>query len=117
MNLRYLTADWYIEQMKQTFYDSEALPISMTREQYQQGVRDYAYLVESAGVLINEKYQVNLDKYEDDVMDIYSNTLDILEASLLPRNHTKDYNAIQSTGPQIENSDKDAAQVQTKGKD
>ena len=94
VNLSYLTADWYIEQMKQTFYDSEALPISMTRDQYQQGVRDYAYLVESAGVLINEKYQVNLDKYEDDVMDIYSNTLDILEASLLPRNHTKDYNAI-----------------------
>jgi hypothetical protein len=94
VNLSYLTADWYIEQMKQTFYDSHALPISMTREQYQQGKRDYAYLMESAGVLITEKYQVNRDKYEDDVMEIYRNTLKILEASLLPLNHANDYKAI-----------------------
>ena len=94
VNLSYLTADWYIEQMKQTFYDSKALPISMTKAQYIQGKRDYAYLVESAGVLIREKYNVSRDKYKDDVMDIYQNTLDILEASLLPVNHTKDYKAI-----------------------
>ncbi|MFH0756499.1 MAG: DUF2723 domain-containing protein [Bacteroidota bacterium] len=94
VNLSYLTADWYIEQMKQTFYDSEALPISMTRKQYEQGNRDYAYLVESAGVLIREKYEINREKYEDDVMDIYAGTLDVLEASLLPQNHANDYKAI-----------------------
>ncbi len=94
VNLSYLTADWYIEQMKQTFYDSKALPISMTSDQYQQGTRDYAYLVDNAGVLIKEKYDVNRDKYEADLMDIYSNTLDILESSLLPQNHANDYNAI-----------------------
>ena len=75
VNLSYLTADWYIEQMKQTFYDSYALPISMTKDQYVQGKRDYAYLVESAGVLIKEKYEVNRDKYEGEVMDIYGNLL------------------------------------------
>ncbi len=94
VNLSYLTADWYIEQMQQTFYDSYALPISMTKDQYIQGTRDYAYLVESAGALISEKYRVNREKYEDQVMEIYNNTLRILEASLLPVNHRNDYNAI-----------------------
>jgi hypothetical protein len=94
VNLSYLTADWYIEQMKQTYYDSEALPISMTKEQFIQGKRDYAYLVESAGVLIKEKYEVNRNKYEAEVMDIYRNTLKIIETSLLPRNHASDYHAI-----------------------
>ena len=50
--------------------------------------------MESAGVLIKEKYEMNREKYEDDVMDIYQTTLEILEASLLPQNHAKDYNAI-----------------------
>ena len=94
VNLSYLTADWYIEQMKQTFYDSEALPISWTKDQYIQGQRDYAYLVESAGVLIKEKYDVNREKYEPEVRDIYNNLLGILEASLLPVNHATDYKAI-----------------------
>ncbi len=94
VNLSYLTADWYIEQMKQTFYDSEALPISWTKEKYIQGKRDYAYLVETAGVLIKEKYDVNRAKYEPEVRDIYSNLLEILESSLLPSNHATDYQAI-----------------------
>ena len=94
VNLSYLTADWYIEQMKQTFYDSHALPISMTKEQYQQGKRDYAYLVDNAAVLIKEKYDVNREKYEPQIMEIYGNVLDILESSLLPQNHANDYRAI-----------------------
>jgi len=96
VNLSYLTADWYIEQMKQRFYDSEALPISMTREQYQQGNRDYAYLVNNAGVLIKEKYEVNKETYESQVMDVYEQSLQILENSLLPQNHKNDYQAILS---------------------
>ena len=96
VNLSYLTADWYIEQMKQTFYDSYALPISMTREQYQQGVRDYAYLVDNAGTLVKEKYLVNREKYEPQVMEVYRATLDILDNSLLPVNHANDYNAIRA---------------------
>ncbi len=94
VNLSYLTADWYIEQMKHTFYDSEALPISWTKEQYIQGKRDYAYLVESAGVLIKEKYEINREKYEPEVRDIYNSLLRIVQASLLPVNHASDYNAI-----------------------
>jgi len=96
VNLSYLTADWYIEQMKQTFYDSEALPISMTREQYVQGERDFAYLVENAGVLIKEKYETNRRSYEEETMSIYSDLVQLLETSLLAQNHANDYNAIKA---------------------
>lgn len=96
VNLSYLTADWYIEQMKQTYYDSQALPISMTKAQYAQGTRDYAYLVESAAVLINEKYQVNKATYEQEVMDIYADVVRVVDASRLQRDHAKDYSALKA---------------------
>ena len=96
VNLSYLTADWYIEQMKQTFYDSEALPISMTKEQYIQGERDFAYLVDNAGVLIKEKYEVNRANYEEELMGIYTDLVQVLEASLLQQNHPNDYKAINA---------------------
>jgi len=96
VNLSYLTADWYIEQMKQTYYDSQALPISMTKEQYSQGSRDYAYLVDAAAVLINEKYRVNRETYEQDVMDIYNDVLRVVDASTLQRDHAKDYSALKA---------------------
>jgi hypothetical protein len=96
VNLSYLTADWYIEQMKQTFYDSYALPISMTKEQYIQGSRDYAYLVDNAGVLIKEKYELNKQNYQEEVESIYSELLQVLEGSLLRQNHPNDYNAIMA---------------------
>jgi hypothetical protein len=44
VNLSYLSADWYIDQMKRKVYESGPLPISMTREQYVQGTRDVVYL-------------------------------------------------------------------------
>jgi len=37
----FLPQDWYIDQLKRTYYDSKALPISMTFEQYRQGKRGY----------------------------------------------------------------------------
>ncbi|NJO00580.1 MAG: DUF2723 domain-containing protein, partial [Bacteroidia bacterium] len=39
-NLSLLGTDWYISQMKRQVYESEPLPISMNREQYQQGTND-----------------------------------------------------------------------------
>jgi len=96
VNLSYLTADWYIEQMKQTFYDSEALPISMTRSHYVQGQRDFAYLVDNAGVLVKEKYESNRSRYEEELSDIYTDLLQVLDASLLAQNHAKDYSAIKA---------------------
>jgi hypothetical protein len=94
VNLSYLTADWYIEQMKQTFYDSYALPISMAKDQFVQGKRDYAYLVESAGALIREKYEVNRPAYEQETMQLYSDLLNVMRSSSLEQDHPNDYRAL-----------------------
>jgi hypothetical protein len=37
----FLPQDWYIDQLKRTYYESKALPISMNFEQYRQGKRGY----------------------------------------------------------------------------
>ena len=41
VNLSLLNTDWYIDQMVRKAYQSDALPISFTHEQYEQGTRDY----------------------------------------------------------------------------
>ncbi|MCP9610490.1 DUF2723 domain-containing protein [Coprobacter tertius] len=46
-NLSYLQTDWYIDQMKSQAYTSDPLPISMKREQYGNGKREYAYLIDA----------------------------------------------------------------------
>ena len=40
-NLEYLQTDWYIDQMKRPVYDSPALPISWSHEDYRQGQLEY----------------------------------------------------------------------------
>ena len=40
-NLSYLQTDWYIDQMKRPAYDAPALPISWSREEYQEGTNEY----------------------------------------------------------------------------
>lgn len=47
-NLSYLSADWYIDQMKRQAYASSPLPISLKREQYERGVREEIYLVDNS---------------------------------------------------------------------
>ena len=38
--LPYLITDWYIDQMKSKYYESEPVPFSMTHSQYETGTRD-----------------------------------------------------------------------------
>jgi hypothetical protein len=46
VNLSYLSADWYIGQMKRKVYESEPLPLTMEKDQYVQGTRDIIYIVD-----------------------------------------------------------------------
>jgi len=46
VNLSYLGADWYIEQMERQAYESEPLPFSLTKDKYEAGVRDAVYIVD-----------------------------------------------------------------------
>jgi len=45
-NLSYLQTDWYVDQMTRKAYNSDPLPINFTRDQYVQGTRDIAYVLE-----------------------------------------------------------------------
>ncbi|MBN1157875.1 MAG: DUF2723 domain-containing protein [Bacteroidales bacterium] len=45
INLSYLGADWYIEQMQRKVYDSDPVPFSLTKEKYRSGNRDIVYVV------------------------------------------------------------------------
>ncbi len=44
INLSYLSADWYIEQMENKAYESEPVKMTLKKNQYQQGTRDIVYL-------------------------------------------------------------------------
>ncbi len=44
VNLSYLAADWYIEQMSRAAYGSKPLPFSLKPEQYMSGTRDVLYI-------------------------------------------------------------------------
>ncbi len=49
VNLSYLGADWYIEQMQRKVYESDPLPFSMTKDKYITGVRDMLYVIDRVG--------------------------------------------------------------------
>ncbi|MFO7657533.1 MAG: DUF2723 domain-containing protein [Bacteroidales bacterium] len=46
INLSYLGADWYIEQMHRKAYDSDPIPFTLTKDKYISGKRDIIYLIE-----------------------------------------------------------------------
>ena len=43
VNLSLLNTDWYIDMMKRKFYDGEAVPFSLEKNDYVQGTRDVLY--------------------------------------------------------------------------
>lgn len=45
VNLSLLNSDWYIGQMKRKVYDSDPLPISLTKEQFIDGINELFYLM------------------------------------------------------------------------
>lgn len=96
VNLSYLTADWYIEQMMYKFYESDPLPLSMSKDQYRQGIRDYAYLVETSTALIRQKYEANEEKYRDEVMRLYDNASALVAESKVPTGFPNDYRAFMA---------------------
>lgn len=46
MNLSYLGASWYIDQMHRKHYTSNPVPFSLTPDKYVQGTRDVIYMIE-----------------------------------------------------------------------
>ena len=64
-NLSYFQTDWYVDQMKRKAYDSDPLPISFTRDQYVQGTRDIAYIIDQIKRPVNLKEAIDFVRSED----------------------------------------------------
>jgi MFS family permease len=65
VNLSYLGADWYIEQMSRKVYNSDPLPISMKPSQYVNGRRDIVYLVDQYKEAVPLKDAIEFIKSDD----------------------------------------------------
>jgi hypothetical protein len=65
VNLSYLGADWYIEQMARKAYDSDPVPFSMSKDLYRTGRRDYIYLVERIDDYVDLGDAMDFVKSED----------------------------------------------------
>jgi hypothetical protein len=64
-NLSYLQTDWYIDQMKRKAYSSDPLPIDFKRDQYVQGTRDIAYILDQIKRPVSLREAVDFVKSDD----------------------------------------------------
>ncbi len=64
-NLSYLQTDWYIDQMRKKYYDSDPLPISFTEDQVVQGTRDILYVLDQLKRPINLNDALEFVRSED----------------------------------------------------
>ena len=94
-NLSYLTADWYIEQMQNRFYESAPLPIVMNEEQYRQGTKDYAFFVDDAMIMLTEKYNANRNLFEREYENLFNRFISIVKASEIPKLAPSDFAELQ----------------------
>jgi hypothetical protein len=96
-NLSYLQTDWYIEQMKKKYYDSDPLPIKFTDDQVVQGTRDVVYVLDQL------KRPVNLNEALEFIRsdDAASKLTQADNASFLPSKqlyYPVDKKAVLATG-------------------
>ena len=58
VNLMLLNTDWYIDQMARKAYDGEPIPISMTKDNYRQGTRDFMHIYPDTRLDQNASYNL-----------------------------------------------------------
>ncbi len=95
VNLSLLGTDWYIDQMRRQAYDSEPVKMSVDREKYIAGTRDYLYIIEQENLFFNEKYEANKGKLESSYKAIFERFMTAVENSKLPELLPKDYETLQ----------------------
>jgi hypothetical protein len=65
VNLSYLGADWYIEQVARKAYEADAVPFGMSKDLYRTGRRDYVYLIERITEHVNLSEAMEFIRSED----------------------------------------------------
>lgn len=65
VNLSYLSADWYVEQMEKKAYESDPVPFTFTRDQVLQGKRDIIYLMDRIKGYVDLKEAMEFVASED----------------------------------------------------
>jgi hypothetical protein len=67
VNLMLLNTDWYIDQMSRKAYDGEPIPISMNKDHYRQGTRDFMHIYPDSRLDQNASYNLrDIVKYITD---------------------------------------------------
>ncbi len=70
----FMPQEWYIEQMKRQYYESEPLPLSLEYEQFRQGKRGYTPIVERIEGPTDLKQILDFVKSEDENTTVTSST-------------------------------------------
>lgn len=86
VNLSYLGADWYIEQMQRKVYQSDPLPFSMNRDKYITGTRDIVYVLDQVGdyfPLKDAVYWLASDEDKTKHLNNYAERIEYLPANKL----------------------------------
>ena len=65
INLSYLSADWYIEQMERKVYDSDPVKMTLKKDQYRQGRRDLVALYDRVKGYVDLKEAIEFVSTED----------------------------------------------------
>ena len=94
VNLAYINADWYINQMRRRAYESAPLPISIPKEKLVEGSRDVTYLKEIPTMFFNEKYLGNKAKYEPYVEKGENDIITLITNSNFKNVMPDDYEAV-----------------------
>jgi hypothetical protein len=64
-NLSYLQTDWYVNQMRRPYYNSDALPIDWTKSMYSNGKRDIARIIKLTDDSISLQMALDWVKTDD----------------------------------------------------
>jgi hypothetical protein len=86
VNLSYLSADWYIDQMEKKQYESDPVPFSFKRLQVLQGKRDIVFLTDKIKDYVDIKDAINFVASDDPATKIqtsYSNQTDYIPSKNL----------------------------------
>lgn len=97
-NLSLLHSDWYVEQMARKAYDSEALPIAFTKDQYASNYLERVYLSNQPTAFFQEKYEANKDLIEEVFPKMLNFVAQALQRSQIAQDQPEIINYVKTFG-------------------